>query len=312
MLKDDYEYNVLRPVYEKYPIADIEDEYPIEKPSHDYENENEDDNMVELLYVTDEYASEGNVDETLITNDIEPTPNTRITSAPSEDENLSVQPETSYTETRTRNDIKLIKGIDEKSGEPTYILPDFDEDDAKHIKAEQSDLIVDNSTDDINDVQQPITPTVILNQRQTRSGRFAKPESKIQQQSSSQKQKTAATNKGKKLHPANEKENARIVLLNESLGSQSKKVQSNATNRKRSATNSTSKQKASPKVKKTSKTKTSTNDCDEGESDDEFPARDSDNEDWPAQETLNTFPKELIKNGLLLVKGKDLMSIINK
>lgn len=48
----------------------------------------------------------------------------------------------------------------------------------------------------------------------------------------------------------------------------------------------------------------------EGESDDEFPARDSDNEDWPSQETLNDFPKKIIKDGLLQVKGKKLMSMI--
>lgn len=48
----------------------------------------------------------------------------------------------------------------------------------------------------------------------------------------------------------------------------------------------------------------------EGESDDEFPARDSDNEDWPSQETLNEFPKQIIKDGLLQVKGKKLMSLI--
>lgn len=54
-------------------------------------------------------------------------------------------------------------------------------------------------------------------------------------------------------------------------------------------------------------------DCDdiaEGESDNEFPARDTDNEDWPSQETLDGFPKTIIKDGLLLVKGKELMSMI--
>lgn len=54
-------------------------------------------------------------------------------------------------------------------------------------------------------------------------------------------------------------------------------------------------------------------DCDdiaEGESDNEFPARDSDNEDWPSQETLDGFPKTMVKGGLLLVKGKELMSMI--
>lgn len=54
-------------------------------------------------------------------------------------------------------------------------------------------------------------------------------------------------------------------------------------------------------------------DCDdiaEGESDNEFPARDSDNEDWPSQETLDGFPKTMVKDGLLLVKGKELMSMI--
>lgn len=53
-------------------------------------------------------------------------------------------------------------------------------------------------------------------------------------------------------------------------------------------------------------------DDDEGESDNEFPARDSDNEDWPAQQTLDDFPKQIIENGLLLVKGKKLMTMICK
>lgn len=48
----------------------------------------------------------------------------------------------------------------------------------------------------------------------------------------------------------------------------------------------------------------------EGESEDEFPARDLDNEDWPSQETLDEFPERIIENGLLLVKGKKLMSMI--
>lgn len=59
--------------------------------------------------------------------------------------------------------------------------------------------------------------------------------------------------------------------------------------------------------------KTTQLDCDdiaEGESDNEFPARDSDNEDWPSQEILNEFPKDIIKDGLLQVKGKELMSLI--
>lgn len=53
-------------------------------------------------------------------------------------------------------------------------------------------------------------------------------------------------------------------------------------------------------------------DADEGESGDEFPARDSDNEDWPSQTTLDDFPNKIIENGLLLVKGKKLMSMICK
>ncbi|XP_037052051.1 zinc finger protein 62 homolog [Bradysia coprophila] len=53
-------------------------------------------------------------------------------------------------------------------------------------------------------------------------------------------------------------------------------------------------------------------DEDEEESDYEFPARDSDNEDWPAQTTLDDFPNKIIENGLLLVKGKKLMSMICK
>lgn len=47
-------------------------------------------------------------------------------------------------------------------------------------------------------------------------------------------------------------------------------------------------------------------------SDEEFAARDSDNDDWPAPETLNEFPKEIIRDGLLIVKGKKLTSMIGK
>ncbi|KXJ71893.1 hypothetical protein RP20_CCG019437 [Aedes albopictus] len=55
--------------------------------------------------------------------------------------------------------------------------------------------------------------------------------------------------------------------------------------------------------------------CDEqneGESGDEFPARDSDNEEWPAAETMDKFPNRLIRDGLLVVKGKLLMEMINR
>lgn len=49
---------------------------------------------------------------------------------------------------------------------------------------------------------------------------------------------------------------------------------------------------------------------DEGESGDEFPARDSDNDDWPAPQTISEFPKEILRDGLLQIKGKQLMSMI--
>lgn len=70
--------------------------------------------------------------------------------------------------------------------------------------------------------------------------------------------------------------------------------------------------KKEPNAKDKCDTENMQQDCDdiEGESDDEFPARDSDNEDWPSQETLSEFPKEIIKKGLLTVKGKELMTLI--
>ncbi|XP_055532991.1 zinc finger protein 675-like [Wyeomyia smithii] len=49
----------------------------------------------------------------------------------------------------------------------------------------------------------------------------------------------------------------------------------------------------------------------EGESENEFPARDSDNEEWPAAETMEKFPTKIIQDGLLTVKGKELMQMIN-
>lgn len=51
---------------------------------------------------------------------------------------------------------------------------------------------------------------------------------------------------------------------------------------------------------------------DEGDSENEFPARDSDNDDWPAQQTLNKFPERIIQNGVLTVKGKKLKAMISK
>lgn len=40
--------------------------------------------------------------------------------------------------------------------------------------------------------------------------------------------------------------------------------------------------------------------------------RDSDNEEWPAAQTLGKFPKKIIQDGLLLIKGKKLMQMICK
>lgn len=52
--------------------------------------------------------------------------------------------------------------------------------------------------------------------------------------------------------------------------------------------------------------------AEEGESGDECPARDSDNDDWPGLQTISEFPKEILRNGYLLIKGKQLMSMICK
>ncbi|CAO1440154.1 unnamed protein product [Diamesa serratosioi] len=43
----------------------------------------------------------------------------------------------------------------------------------------------------------------------------------------------------------------------------------------------------------------------------DFPARDSDNDCWPATETINKIPKKVIENGILLFKGKRLMNMIS-
>ncbi|XP_053694403.1 uncharacterized protein LOC128742162 isoform X3 [Sabethes cyaneus] len=50
----------------------------------------------------------------------------------------------------------------------------------------------------------------------------------------------------------------------------------------------------------------------EGDSENEFPARDSDNEEWPAAETMERFPAKIIQDGLVTVKGKELMQMINR
>jgi hypothetical protein len=51
---------------------------------------------------------------------------------------------------------------------------------------------------------------------------------------------------------------------------------------------------------------------DDGLSCDDFPARDEENEEWPAAEVSNEFPNDLIKDGKLQLKGKPLLDIICK
>jgi Zinc finger, C2H2 type len=46
-------------------------------------------------------------------------------------------------------------------------------------------------------------------------------------------------------------------------------------------------------------------------SDEDIPARDVDNSDWPSSETLRKIPSKLIDNGLLLYKGKKLMQMMS-
>lgn len=48
------------------------------------------------------------------------------------------------------------------------------------------------------------------------------------------------------------------------------------------------------------------------DNDESFESRDSDNEEWPAAQTLGKFPKKIIQDGLLLIKGKRLMQMICK
>ncbi|XP_058467729.1 myoneurin-like [Malaya genurostris] len=49
----------------------------------------------------------------------------------------------------------------------------------------------------------------------------------------------------------------------------------------------------------------------EDDSEIDLPDRDSDNEEWPTAATMEKFPSEVIKNGLLTVKGKELIRMIN-
>lgn len=51
----------------------------------------------------------------------------------------------------------------------------------------------------------------------------------------------------------------------------------------------------------------------DGSSDDnDFPSRDSDNEDWPSTQALSKIPKKIIQNGTMLYKGKKLMRFLSK
>lgn len=53
------------------------------------------------------------------------------------------------------------------------------------------------------------------------------------------------------------------------------------------------------------------NEQESGDSEDDFPLRDSDNDDWPQLSTISKVEK-IIENGLLLVKGKKLVSMISR
>lgn len=257
MLEDDYERMVLHPTIQKSETA--ETTQLLASPT-----DGEDDSMVELIYVSNDYygLDQEGVD---IDNDVEV--DSCIQDVLSEENIQSeMQGEHSVHE-NIRNRAVYIESTPEPSSSNEVI---------------ETDLICEENNFDAPDESTPI--------RQTRSRRKVTVAA-ASEVTGSRSRKTIATRKAKTV----KKQDVKCPPMHP------KRTRGKCEKRKRTK-------------KKTVDVdgQDDTMDSDKSEDDDDFPARDSDNEDWPAQETLDAFPKEILKDGLLTIKGKQLMSIINK
>lgn len=284
MLEDDYESIVLRPTFGECPKAGLTD------IGAAVESVEEDDNMVELLYVSDEYGFEHEISENFVAPKEGDEPAVEVEIVAEE----AVSPEPKQLRRipgrkKIKKGIKLETGIDEKTGEETIVLHNVDE------EGDDTTQELDHPSEEF------ITPdTHVSNmpRRRTRSSRCL-PASVQPLAATIERRSRKSTRDAEQVKKEHDTSSEFLVSPSNETSPRKRKRGNNLMN----DTDCPQKTGEAHDIMK--------NEI-EGDSDDEFPARDSDNEDWPAQETLNAFPKEILRDGLLIVKGKQLMSIINK
>lgn len=294
-LKDDYKYIVLHAVYERVDpnfVGDVESSYVEQKPQ-----EEDSDDMVELLFVSDDFEEPNNAGEAV-----------SLKAEPQEEEIAAVSTNDVSRETVMKDDskkprkdrvINLVKGIDEKTGEETFFIQDLPDDEDEAITLSVCENQFEKKP--INQSEVLATETVIntptADQRQTRSGRLIKTPA-----APSEAKATKSGRKRKNAEPMDEPAESNSSTAIDNAANDGENDQLEASSSKRKPRKRATKMHDVP----------SHIILDEGESDNEFPARDSDNDDWPAPETVSVFPKVMIRNGVLAIKGRGLMDLINK
>ena len=274
MLKDRYELTVLKPVYNTLKTSNVS-EVVVEAVSPDEDHET--DNMVEVLFVSDDF--EEHFEDQELARD------------------QSVDDKTPSA-IHLPGDLSLMENDVLERNEEIEIIYQNEDEDEMPATGGGLDEDKDPEAAEIDSLDET---KVEHTYRQTRSRRLAEQEKAF---------KTAKTEE----------------KLNETpVQDQASKVSPRRRGRTKATANPSDEKdipsKAVPKLKKTNKSpETPTpnkpepelllHENNEGESDDEFPSPETGSEDWPVQQALSNFPKQILKDGLLLVKGKELMSMI--
>lgn len=303
-LKDDYKFVVLHAVYERIDpsIAEVNSNVVAQK-------DEENDDMVELLFVTDDFGdAEESADTKPVINDCSAklSDGVEVTVVQSNNGNNDLITEDIIHESmKQKKDkvINLVKGIDEKTGEETFFIQQFPDDEDEDGTVTLDVCHRKSGRKSEMECRKTTTNTKTFEPRQTRSGRTIK---------------TPLILDGVKTRKTVKKRN-NVNLYDDPSDSESAQINvksedtvSDEDNCKTEDRVCGTKQKPKKRTTQMQIAHSQGQVLDEGESDNEFPTRDSDYDDWPPPETFNEFPKTLIKNGVLAIKGKALMDLINK
>lgn len=345
MLKDEYESTVLRPIYEKTETYTSE-HHENEIAEHDViEDEIDENNMVELLYVSDDFGCESGVTEIVESQKYDAEEDN---SKDPQDENINISEEKQNELTSAGAKATKSYSFRQKSKQYKEIVKEenkgFDNMCSFVINGVAVETVETEETETYESVPLAGTETVhneddtkfiaashankestVSTYRKTRSA--AQANLQLQQTSTTDLPSKETSNlklpTNKPSRSLVEKKEKNTPTKQTSSVSKKSVMQNKMAKKNRTTKESDSfKRKTTPTMPKSNHRKDRAkrsklhdvpkHDIDEGESEDEFPARDSDNEDWPAQQTMNEFPKQILKDGLLLVKGKQLMTMICK